>query len=323
MTGGGGTIAITDDHKPPTPPLHFFGNPTGQAPSSTQATVGFSHVRRTHKHVIRHRLTRHETTHNAKPTVKRARHTRAHDARRHVPRNSHGPTQARRTNISRRHATNTRAIVFTTTTTRQSFFTQTQLYTRDTHECATTRKHVTHDAYNSTQTRHTNISRAHAQRHAQNQRHYHYHTTIVHITHADTQTQAHKPARKAARASRHPRTLGRSWPHSRTKNTLRKATREHNLNKHIHAHAHENTTTQQLNPNQPKSTQANSTQHTRNMSTQITPVDNKSRREHRAPCRPSAHRADSLKPALRSVAKLENAKPKHETHAHTKTRDTT
>ena len=143
-------------------PLFFlFGIPTGQAPSSTQATVGLRHVRRTHKHVIRHRLTGHETTHNAKPTVKRARHTRAHDARRHVPRNSHGPTQARRTNISRvRHTTNTRAIVFTTTTTRQSFFTQTQLYTRDTHECATTRKNVTHGAYNSTQTRHTNISRA-------------------------------------------------------------------------------------------------------------------------------------------------------------------
>ena len=160
MTGGGGTIATTDDHKPPTPPLLLFGNPTGQAPSSTQATVGLRHVRRTHKHVIRHRLTGHETIHNAKLTVKRARRTRAHDERRHVPRNSHGPTQARRTNISRRHATNTRAIVFTTTTTRQSFFTQTQLYTRDTHECATTRKHVTHDAYNSTQTRHMNISRA-------------------------------------------------------------------------------------------------------------------------------------------------------------------
>ena len=109
----------------------FFGNPTGQAPSSTQATVGFSHVRRTHKHVIRHRLTGHETIHNAKLTVKRARRTRAHDERRHVPRNSHGPTQARRTNISRvRHETNTRAIVFTTTTTRQPFFTQTQLCTK-------------------------------------------------------------------------------------------------------------------------------------------------------------------------------------------------
>ena len=99
------------------PLFFFFGNPTGQAPSSTQATVGLRHVRRTHKHVIRHRLTGHETIHNAKLTVKRARRTRAHDERRHVPRNSHGPTQARRTNISRvRHATNTRAIVFTTTT---------------------------------------------------------------------------------------------------------------------------------------------------------------------------------------------------------------
>ena len=158
---GGGAIATTNDHEPPTSPFFFFGNPTGQAPSSTQATVGFSHVRRTHKHVIRHRLTGHETTHNAKPTVKRARHTRAHDARRHVPRNSHGPTQARRTNISRvRHTTNTRVIVFTNTTTQQSFFTQTQLYTRDAHECATTRKRVTHDAYDSTQTRHVNIPRA-------------------------------------------------------------------------------------------------------------------------------------------------------------------
>ena len=127
---GGGAIATTNDHEPPTSPFFFFGPPTGQAPSSTQATVGFSHVRRTHKHVIRHRLTGHETTHNAKPTIKRARHTRAHDARRHVPRNSHGPTQARRTHISRvRHTTNTRAIVFTNTTTQQSFFTQTQLYT--------------------------------------------------------------------------------------------------------------------------------------------------------------------------------------------------
>ena len=104
----------------------LIGNPTGQAPSSTQATVGPRHVRRTHKHVTRHRLTGHETIQNAKLTVKRARRTRAHDERRHVPRNSHSPTQARRTNISRvRHATNTRAIVFTTTTTRQSFFTQT------------------------------------------------------------------------------------------------------------------------------------------------------------------------------------------------------
>ena len=111
------------------PPFFFFGNPTGQAPISTQATVGLRHIRGTHKHVIRHRLTGHKRIHHAKPTVKRARRTRAHDERRHVPRNSHDLTQARRTNILRlRHATNTREIVFITTTTRQSLFAQTQLY---------------------------------------------------------------------------------------------------------------------------------------------------------------------------------------------------
>ena len=69
-------------------PSSPFRNPTKQAPSSTQATVGLRHARRTNKHVLRHRLTGHETIHNAKLTVKRARRTRAHDDRRHIPRNS-------------------------------------------------------------------------------------------------------------------------------------------------------------------------------------------------------------------------------------------
>ena len=113
-------------------PSPFFRKPHRTSTQCTQATVGLRHVRRTHKHVIRHRLTGHETIHNAKPKVKRARRTRAHDERRHVPRNSHGPTQARRTNISRvRHTTNTRAIVFTNTTTQQLFFhTNPFIYTR-------------------------------------------------------------------------------------------------------------------------------------------------------------------------------------------------
>ena len=177
------------------------------------------------------------------------------------------------------------------------------------------------------------------------------HDNRVHTTHADTQTQAHEPARKAARASRHHRTIGRSWPSSRTKNKLHKATQERSLNTHIHTHAHEDTDNarrqqeptrmsgllppqrtaptcssrhtgqqhptllcksknpdpfQQLNKpptpfNKPKSppTPFNNSKYkkkessqpistnqkapnARNMSTQIAPIDNKSRRERRA-----------------------------------------
>ena len=184
------------------PLFFFFGNPTGQAPSSTQATAGPRHIRRTHRHVIRHRLTGHKTTHNAKPTAKRARRTRAHDERRHVPHNPHDPTQARRTNISRvRHATNTRAIVFiTTTATRESFFTQTQLYTRDTHECVTARKHVTHDAYDSAQTRHINISRARRSTKTRAKPEAPPHDNRFHT---NTRGHANKSARSAKKTARH------------------------------------------------------------------------------------------------------------------------
>ena len=55
------------------------------------------------------------------------------------------------------------------------------------------------------------------------------------------------------------------------------------------------------------------------MSTQITPVDNKGRRERRAFCRPSAHRVDSLTPVPRSAvepdrrkAKIRPTRTKHE-----------
>ena len=69
-------------------------------------------------------------------------------------------------------------------------------------------------------------------------------------------------------------------------------------------------TTQQLNPNQPEPTQTNSTQLTHNMSTQITPADNKSRRERRVVGRPSSHRVDSLTPVLRSAVEPDRRKAK-------------
>jgi len=67
-------------------------------------------------------------------------------------------------------------------------------------------------------------------------------------------------------------------------------------------------TTQQPNPNQPEPTQTDSTQLTRNTDTQITPVDNKSRRKRRAFCRSSAHRVDSLTPVLRSAVEPDRRK---------------